>query len=451
MLTNHSGYRPWPLRGDAGENQAWSAGATLQFDLRNLPVVTAGNLCNYLLGIAVTFTGTATFSTATGGSPVKAEDLTRALILDSAGVDLQGAWHGRPLAAQSIRGTTLPVIEYVGCGYQYFRRKRYGLNPLSGAGQTFRHTVFLPLAHFFGDKPHHTALPALFYKDAQLIINTATASFATNEAGNTTAITACTVRASAIMLPEPEIRLPPAVEWIEFRQQSQSGSDTVDLDSFGNQTALSGVEPGAGIDTCLIVTSARQQAGSFTLDTLTRFSAPWRDITQTNHIDPIIEMLESASNPNGRSQDLVVASLANTQSATLGGYARDYSDFPYSGRGTGVGSNLDAEALVVPIACPSINLETSKLQVVEGTQTYYRTATVSGTDRTLVHQYKSWTPDKIEDARRTMIEANLPLRVIGTNGVRWSAKMTKKNAENVHPKKTRFFPLRLVPDVPTKA
>lgn len=442
MLRNQTGFRKWALRGDAGENQTFSHSATMQFDLKNLPLMT-DKLANYVAGIVLTFTGTYNINVTTSNTtPITATELTR-LLIDS--IDLQGAWHGRPLASQHIRGATLPLIEFVSCGYQWGSRHRMPFHAAAAGAQTFVHSVWLPLSYFCGEKGHHTAQLALFYKDSQLNINTAASSLLAAINPNAT-ITSTTVRATAMLLAEPELRIGPAQEWQEFRQSAQANNDIVDLDSLGNQTSLEGIEPGAGVDLMWAECNVNGQGGSFTADTVTRFSAPFRGQQQTNHVQPFVHELEQQF-LGGEGADLMVRN-SETSAQLRTGFVDPRVGFPYepitvaTAAGVG-GSALPAHLRVFPIITPSRDLETSKLQVIEGTQNYFLTATFSGTHRTLVHQFKSWTPQKLADARQLIIDSGMAVAVEGSANLGWSVKVTRKNGSSINPAKSRFFPLRL--------
>jgi hypothetical protein len=443
MLRNHTGWRKWPLRGDAGDNPAFTHNTTIQFDLKNLPLWTS-NLANYLAAIQLTFAGNYNIVATSGNiTPLTPNEQTRCLI-DS--IDLQGAWHGRPLAQQHVRGATLPIIEHISCGHQWGSRHRMPMQAAAVGAQSFYHTVTLPLAYFLGEKGHHTAQLALFYKDAQLMINTAALSIL--QAINPNAVfSGVTVRASALLLAEPELRIGPAQEWLEFRQTAQANNDTVDLDSLGNMTALEGVEPGAGLDTILALTSVCGQLGSFEAGTVTRFSCPFRDQTQTNHVQPFIHEWEQQASIEG-ADEMVRNSETAAQART--GFVDPRASMPYeplSGATANVlgGTAINNNARAFPILVGSRNLETSKLQVIEGTNTYYLTATFTGSHRTLIHQFKSWTPQKLADARAIILDSGLADRVVGTRQLQWSAKAINKNADAVDGRKARFFPLRLRP------
>lgn len=443
MLRNHTGYRKWPLRGDAGENPTYAHSSTLNFDLKNVPLMT-DKMANYLAGIAVTFFGTYNINVSTSNTtPLFPNTITRTLI-DS--VDLQGAWYGRPLAQQHIRGATLPIIEHQSCGYQYFSRRRMPFHAAATGAQTFRHTVFLPIGYFCGEKGHHNSQLALFFKDAQLIINTAALTVLQAINPNAT-YTSTTVRATAILIAEPELRIGPAQEWLEFRQTAAAGNDTVDLDSLGNMTALEGVEPGGGFDSMLALSSVEGQSGAFTCDTLTRFSAPFRGQSQTQHLDPFVheweQQFDYADNPEllqRNSETSAQARLSVTDPRMHDPYV------PINGTtASSVGaSTLGAHLRGFPIIVAGRDLETSKVQVIEGTQSYFLTGTFTGVHRTLVHQYKSWTPQKLADARQLIIDSGMAIAVEGTNDLGWSAKASRKNSDaGINPRKARFFPLRL--------
>lgn len=439
MLRNHTGFRKWPLRGDAGQVQALTPGEPNKFDLKNLPLLT-GRYANYAVGMLLTATGTASIAAEGNTVIIDAQNMTR-LLYDS--FDLQGAWHGRPIAFQHWRGATLPIIEHVSAGYQWFSRRMQPLRITDGDDIDFRHNVFLPLGHFLGEKPHHTAQLALFYKDAEQFINAAQASVAT-AFNSALSFSDVSLQCSMILLPEPEVRLGPATEWLEFRQASQPNNDEVDLDSLGNATALEGVEPGGGIDFAMALTDVRGQLGSFSLDTVSRFSCPFRDQTQTNHMDPFLAELDSCED---------ILSLDGVPFVTLDGNATasfgvDFERWPYVPAITpsiNPGDGLPLNGRGFPIVSPSRELEVTKIQVVEGTQTYFLTATFAGTNphRTLVHQFKSWTPAKIADAKRLIIESGIALAVEGTNDLDWQVKTINKNAASIDRRKARFLPLRL--------
>lgn len=455
ILNTQSRARFWPLKGDQGEAPAWATGAILDFNLSNIPKTTkgaGGNLANYVPALCLTSYGTLTTDDGDATDRVFWEDICRALY---GSFDLQGAWHGRPIAAQHMRGATARIWEHVSMGYQSGSRHSVGARA-STVAVPFRHTLFLPLSHGLGKNgARYTSQLSVCYKDATLYLNTPSGPINIVRGGeddfNLTIVSAH-VRCSAVLLPERSLRIAPGVEWLEYQTKGAAiGSDPVDLESLGNATALEGVEPGAGIDNMLALCAIDGLDGSFTLDELTMFSAPFLDQSQTKHLDPFMAMLEQVSAKGQRARDQDVEGPGGAVASV--GFVVDSSGFPYLNWGAAVegnngagGAALNQNGLVFPIITSGPELEVTKIQRFEGTQTYYRTLSqIEDTiDRTLCHQYKSWTPAKHEDFRQLIISTGLANEVLGTNNLEPKAVRNEIGAP-MDPSKGRFFPIEWVP------
>lgn len=451
MLRRQSLFRPFQLKGNGGVVQDWSAGGQIQFNMNNLPLLTDGDKANYLVALAVTVFGEFTSDGGGTARPVSQADLCRGLLLN---FEIQGAWHGRPIAAQHVRGATLPIIERIGCGYQAPSRQ-IAVTSQSETPKSFRFTQYLPLGHYVGENPQYTAQLAALFTDSYLQINCTTGATFTDSNGNVLTWDVAgdgrvQVVCSAILLPEKAIRLAPGMEWLQFQQPAVNNNVEVTLDSLGNTTALEGIEPGAGIDTMLALTSVRGQLGSFTLDQVINFSAPLAGITQTSHIDPFVQLLEQASTEHGRPMNGYVAE----EDGNFAGYLVDGSEFPYTAAGgstQGLGTRnealLDPQGLCLPILVAGTELQTSKVKIFEGTQSYYRTLNgnpaANSQDITLIHQYKSWQPAKVEDFRQLVISKGLALAVLGTKDIGPVAAVD--NLTPSDPRKGRFFPIEFKP------
>jgi hypothetical protein len=436
----------WPLKGDQGEAPPWTAQDTITFNLNNIPLLTRGNLANYVPALCLTAYGVC----HTAGDDVERvtwEDLTFALY-DS--FDLQGAWHGRPLAAQHTRGATARIWETVSMGYQPGSRRIRGIRA-SSANQAFRHTLYLPLSHALGKNgTRYSSQLALCYKDAHLEINTPDNGMplVTSRAGEPDDLTigSVQIRCSAVLLPEASLRIAPGVEWLELQSKgAATGSDSVDLDSLGNTTALEGVEPGAGIDTMLALCNVEGLEGSFVADTLSQFSCPFTDQTQTRHLDGFVQMLEQVTNKGQRPRDGEV--ITETGAVTVTGRDNDMSGFPYGFTGgvpTTGGTALDPRLLAFPLVVAGPELELTKVQRFEGTSTYYRTATITNdVDRTLLHQFKSWTPSKHEEFRQMLIASGLAAKVLGTKDIT-QVGVRNEVGKPMDPALARYFPVEWV-------
>jgi hypothetical protein len=449
LMPNQTGYRFHQLSGPGGQSPAFAHSTQLQFDLANLPLLTGDRLANYVVGIVLTFSGTFDYEEAGAAPGRHVRSLIRGLI-DS--IELTGAWHGAPLQAQTFRGRTLDVIETIGCDYRRWGRTRPNLDDTADTPQSVNLSVFLPLCHGPGPKAHHTAQLAMCYLDSQLQINTATAAAmaALDDTGVPTWTNVNGVKATAILLPDSELRLGPASEWMEYRQPAQSGSDQVSLLAFGNQTALQGVEPGAAVDTvlalCSIDTTSIGTApdGSFQMDTLSRFSAPFIGQEQTTHLEVLMDAFNSQV--EGMGNDMFGGLISTPLAVAAGTTNWQFGDFPYDGGSPGDATGpLNPGAWFLPIRFPGRELELSKIPVFEGTATYYRTATVSGTDRTLCHQFKSWTPAAQNAFRDMLVQSGLALKVAKSNNLAPSVKTYRKNVGQLDAAKARFLPIKWSP------
>jgi hypothetical protein len=452
ILLNQSRVRHWPLKGDQGEAPTWAASSTFNFRMNSIPLLTKGKYANYVPALCLTAYGTVT-TAATDNLTYRLtwEDLTNALY---GSFDLQGAWHGRPLAAQHMRGATGRLWEYISSGYQSGGRRMAGIASSANA-RAFRHNLYLPLSHALGiNGARYTAQLAALYQDAHLEINTPVNGAADMNGVVLTLGATVSMRCSAVLLPEASLRLAPGCEWLEYQQSGAvTGSDTVDLVSLGNATALEGVEPGAGIDPMLALCNPTHQhlLGSFALNTITRFSAPFLDQSQTAHLDPFMHMLDQVSSVGQRPRDQTIEDLAAAATPAALGRSVDTSGFPniVETIATGAGSSgtqLDSGGMCFPIIVSGPMLDLTKIQKFEGTASYYRTVTVGGStvDRTLIHQYKSWTPAKHEDFRQLIISTGLAAAVLDTKDI---MPKGKRNAvgEPMEPSLARFFPVEWVP------
>jgi hypothetical protein len=457
LLNTQSRARMWPLKGDQGEAPAWAPSSSFDFSFKNVPKLTKGKLANYMPAVAITAWGTYTAAEEDTGR-ITWEDLTCALYQN---FEIQGAWHGRPIAGQHVRSATARIWELISMGYQGGARRQGGQRSSTQA-RPFRHTLYLPLCHALGKNgARYTSQLSVLYKDATLYITTPANGQTAATIPAVLTLANVSFRASAVLLPEPCIRIAPGVEWLELQTKgAATGSDPVDLEALGNATGLEGVEPGAGIDTMLALCNKELLAGSFTLDTLIQYSAPFLDQTQTKHLDPFLQMLEQVSSKGERprSQQVGTSNLAAADPVDAG-MVVDRSGFPYaydaiadtSYDNADNGAKLPNQGLCFPLIVSGPELELTKIQRFEGTVTYYRQATITNSiDRTLVHQYKSWTPQKHEDFRQLVIGEGLAEAVLGAKDIVPKGVRNESGAP-MDPALGRFFPVEWVrPGEPEK-
>jgi hypothetical protein len=465
-IRNHTGIIPRRLNGSGGgQTQTWAAGQQLSWLLKGLPGVAGGNLCNYLLGILVTVTGRILVEdpgSENVNAPGSADprllwrtqwDIIRSLFES---VEVNGAWHGTPLSSQHVKGSFLQLIETVGNGMQRPFRQKPPIGVPAEPGPTarrFRYNVFIPLSLLAGEKGHHTALPAVLYEGSEFKLQCSSA--ATGPWGSDT-ITQVHVDASALLLPEAEVRLGPCVQWIDYQQKV--AGEAVDINNLGLVSTCDNVQKGAGIAGLFWASNRNGLPGPGQVRDITDLTIPFRDIIHTKHTDPVVLQFENImggpANPGG----MFVGDDGDGSDEASG----DVAGFPYDDFDYGVselGANNDAallppNPLFLAVVCPSQDLELTKIATYEGTQQcqyQHRAGTPAvdqGTHHHIAVQIHSWTPAAFASAKQRLIESGVCKAVLGTNDVDWGMKLkNKQDPRGVSDKKMRYLPMRLTPVV----
>jgi hypothetical protein len=430
FLRDHTGFQPYPLTAGSNDAPQPAAGSPTTFELRALPIK-LGNLAYYLYGITVTVVLSITQSGGTGTAINY--DRLHGLIIDS--VELRNAWHGTPISQNHVKGVHLPILSYLGAGYGAVNRTQAAI-PAANGTYTTRLTFFVPLCMGTGDKPHHTAQLALFYKQSQLVLNFAASSvLAAYSTGATAAFTS--VKATASILPEKEVRLGCGVENVLYRSPAASSQEQILLASFGNVTGLTGTIPDAGVLSLWALTNYNGQGGSFAAQDVTRYSFPWRGQVPITHIESIL------------AQQFAAAGIS-AQGAMVNDVQGSIAGFPYA---LGVTHHADANPatglLVFPMVTEANDVELTKVQTASGDQSYFLSGpTFSGENLTLARHVRSWQDSKREDAVKQIVDSGIAKDVIGQQtDLGWSLKLTGHNAE-IAANKTRYLPWKLVPRAP---
>jgi hypothetical protein len=435
LLRNHTGFQFYPLSAGSNDNPTFSQTAPTSFEMKNIPIA-VGSLPYYVYGVLLTFYGNLV-QAGGAGSTVNQNRLRQALI-DS--LEIRNAWHGTPVSANHVKGTMLPIIEAIGGGY-CAPQIASGAFAAGNGTYAFRTTVFLPLCIGNGAKPHHSAQLALFYKQAQLTINPSAASVL---AGFSTGATfsSLSVRATAVMLPEPELRLGPVGEWIDYQSAASSNQTQIALDSFGNVTGMAGTIPNAGLSWMGALTNVEGMPGSFAADTVTRYSFPFRGQVDIMQIEAFVAQQLYAMGGDWAARSTTAQLAALQADATL--------SFPYSLIANSSSTYHPLTGLLfLPMVTPATDLEMTKLQTAKGTQSYFLTGpTFSGTNHTLVQHVRSFDDNKRDDAVKQIVDSGLANLVLGrSTNLGWVPKLEKKN-DSIDPEKLRYIPFRLVKQEP---
>jgi hypothetical protein len=432
MLQNHTGFQTFPLSAaGGGDFPSLTPGSPTVWNLNTIPLF-QGNLANYVPALAVTITGTLN---QIGGSGVRIpfDGLYRILIES---LEVRNAWHGSPMSPQHVKGAMLPIIEQMAAGYRLFSRKR-GFFPAAAAAYPFSFSFPVPLSIGLGAKPHHTSQLAALYKEAQFSLQTAQAAILTALSPGAT-VTALQARCSAILLPEPELRVGPVMEWIDYQVAATAGQVNVPIQSFGNNSQLTKMEKGSGLFYFGLLTSNQGLPGPFLPENITRLNVPWRGQYDTGHMQPYIAQQILAMG-NQRQ----IGSAADQGAATA---LSDTGNFPYTAALDQVGASELQGLLAVPLVVPTTELELSKLQVVDGDESFNAqlSSGPSGTWHMLAGQARSWQASALQDLTQYLVNLGLPSKILksGSGGLTWMVKALKKN-DDIDAKKVRFLPLAL--------
>lgn len=437
FLKSHTGFQRYPLTAGSNDAPQPVAGNPTTFEMRAIPILVE-KLAYYVYGIVVTVAFSVTQSGGTGVA-IYSDNLIRC-VLDS--LEVRNAWHGTPVSQNHVKGSLLPIISFIGAGYGNIERVP-GPIPAANGTYTRRMSVFVPLASGLGEKPHHTAQLALFYKQAQLVLNFAAASVATAVSPGSS-ITYTSVKASAVMLPEPEIRLGPGIEWILYRNTAAASQEQILLQAFGNTTGLNGTIPDAGVLWMGAITSLIGQGGSFTADAVTRYSFPWRGQVPSTHIESIVaEMLAALNNGS------YVATNANGVAGAMAGFpyilATDLSI------NAGGAFNPLSGLQYLGLVNEGPNVELTKVQIARGEQAYFLSGpTFSGENLTLAQHARTFNDNMRDDCMRQVVDSGLAKAVLDqSTKLGWVPKLLNKQ-DTIDTDKLRLLPWRIVRQQPKR-
>jgi hypothetical protein len=442
MITNHTGLLKIPLvSGTAGDNPSLTQGQETTFGLANLPAEKDG-LAAYLVGIVVYVSGN--FVQAGGaGSLVAWEDVLRALVQS---FSVRNCWHGTPVNSAWVLGSDIPLWSYVLNGYRYLQRVPRAV-PAANGTYPFNLRIFLPLSCGVGKKPHHTTHLNLMYRDGTFGINVAAATVGTGLSTGSS-ITGLNCRATAMCLLEPELRLGPACEIVDYTSPTPNAASFESrFQDYANNTGITGTEKGAGIVWAMLRSSLRGGGGPVDFSTLTRISVPFRG--QIEISDPA-SFFDECDDAIGGPQRVIGSTLDSATAQVV-----DASGYPnIVGATDPLVLNTPIKASTVlgfPLVNPGSELELSKVQRVDETivlaQTY-SSAPSAGSHHLLTYQVREWTPQKRDQWREMVISSGLARKVIGDvkdfGSYVWETKLMGKQSPRVpDPKKFRFLPLRL--------
>lgn len=455
MFRNHPDPHFVPLT-DPQEVATWAAGRSVSWKLNGVPTtltVAGRTKLAVLAGFAVTFSGKCGYSSITGSPRARyRDDFTLGLLRDA---EVQKVWHGVPVAATNHKAEYMTAQEYLDLGGEFYARgPTMSANANWGDGQSeeFVHSMWIGVSDLLGEKGWHSCLPALCYRNGTLKLNFADAGRVTDDAGNVLQFTddgeenpTPEVRVTAVLLAVDEIIVAPPGEWRAFESAPSPNSDVVMLTGLAG-SSLEGVQGDAAIEHMLIMTDARNvgaasggadcnvPVGSFTADTLTRWSCSWLDQEQTGDIKPLLVATEKIGTAPGRDFGP--------------GLTDERHGFPMC-PGADITKDGDGRIGLMFVAALAAghDSELTKLPRVNGTQKYNRQVTIieGNSDITLVKQRKPWNRAKLEDLKRILLQSGDAAAVLnGETELRWEV-LPKGRNQSVSQADARYLPWRLVP------
>ncbi|HYD01790.1 MAG TPA: hypothetical protein VEB22_11240 [Phycisphaerales bacterium] len=323
-----------------------------------------GPLAYFLPCLLLTITGVFTQAGGTG-VPVYRDQLPYALIES---LDWGQAWHGTVLSGDHILGGNLPTVEFVAGGFQtgQLQQSRF---PAANGNYPFSITLALPACDGRGGLVRDTAQLALCYQPSQVKINMADASVVSAVSPGSS-FSSLTLQLTAVLDARQELVLGTAPEWI-LHQISGSTGTAVRVNGFGRETRMTGVEDKGGVGFLAELASVNGQGGSFSTDTVTQYSFPWRGIAQSENVRAFVNLM-IAQLPARRP----VVQVADNGAQTVG----DFNSWPFmqSYQLTNQNEPELTQMMFWPWVLGGEKLRLTQLQTADRDETYYLSCTYNG-------------------------------------------------------------------------
>lgn len=435
-LKNHTGLRPIVLQGDGNEIVTWAASKTFPWYCKALPALTGGRLANYLVGFLITvYTSFAYDDSGEGAEEmIDQNDLARSFFES---FELKNSIFGKWISHNFMRGESIGLAGFLQNGMRRPLPSRNGFIDSGSTTYSQRLNYYIPVASLLGLKGHHTAPLAACFDGATFEIRTPSA----NPVPGVT-LGETTIKVTAMLVAEPEIRLGPGVQWVRYEKSVTSGATKHMIEALGNTSSLQSVDGGAGIAFLGWMTNKRGLGGSFEQPYhLEYVNLPFRGLDQLVNIDGLF------ADYHGSLDNEAIGNPANLLPGVPGGFAGN--GFLYGPAYAGTMYGMQA-ADFVPLVSPRKYMEVTKLQVVEGTvelNSKIGTENFAGNDVFYALQYFSWTPALQQEFLRKVVDSGIARAVWGTNALKPKTKLLNKQpAGGLNLSKTRFLPLTWEPE-----
>jgi hypothetical protein len=444
-------YAPHPLRRlhqlsatSGGVRPVWSTAAQINFKFSDLPMTMTGlgrTYANYTPTIRLVFRGTLT---SVAGTAIPRKVLTPMVIQS---VQVQGTEIGSPISSSHMLGGLIDQNTYIRSGCRNAAFNQPGVTLAANTGKGFVHTVDLMMANFCQIDGHQTSPLSLFLQPGELVINTPISLAAVDSSLTDVTISNMVVTAHALILPSAEILIANPWQMTRHKTTAGTGSDSVQINSFGASSTLTGVQTKAGIGSILWLGSGIVgSAGPGTVASITQFGADFLGLRQNNDPYAIIQQMY---------EELKLGESIDTDGTLdVDGI---YPFFDLQAPAV-AGLDLQASAEVFPIVPPTVGFQASKLLDAVGNPSYDLTGTFTpgASHYTLVDAVYPFTLDKLNDLLAIIQRAHLGLALYGTDDLTLDTKMSdlasQHNAVAIaasQPSALTYLPRRVIPRAAT--
>jgi hypothetical protein len=427
------------LNGPGGISQQFAFGQQPNFKMDDLPqtIVALGRKhAVYVPKLRIHYRGTLTNPGIT--DLLIARKFLTPMLCSS--VQIQGTELGSPVSSTHSLGGLLDLDQYVRNGGKFNTAMANGNGALTvSAGATIAFHHFIDV--FCGSNPaqhegHHTYPLAIFLRPGEILINLP-ASFASVDASLTALEANLSITCHAVLDPDTELRIAHPWQMTRHKANAGNGSDSVQLNSFGASSTLTGVQGFAGVHGLLWLSNelVGDSAGSGRVDSITQFSADFLGIRQSNDVRAQInELLEAYQSSGGVDQ----GDVSGVYPLLIGA---DNAALP--------ASDILAAATVFPVITPIPDFDASKLLDAAGQPSYDITGVFTGNHYSVLWGCYPLSDAKQADLLAIIQRSHIGQEMFGTDDLELMTKLAKKNdpAEIAayNPKKFTYLPKKVAP------
>jgi len=427
------------LRSEDTLTPSWGVSGQVNFKMADLPLtstVLQRMMVNYVTKIRLIFSGTIV---STAGTAIPRKVLTPMLISD---LQLEGTEWGTPISSSHMKGGIIDINSYTRSGGRNPTFTMPGLTLVAATPKSFTHTVDVYLGNFSQRKGHQTCPLTLFMKPGELKINTPTTLASVHSSLADVTISACKVTAHAVLIANDQIIIANPWQLTRHKTTAANGADTVQINSFGASSTITGVQSKCGIHSVLWAGSGlvgSQVAGPGTVASIIQYAADFLGMRQNNDPRGIIQQLFDEIT-DGKVIDVNDLDMNNALYPFFDNEQPDDSDL-----------DIQASAEVFPILIPIRDFDASKLFEAVGNPSYdlNGTFTPGASHYTFVDGCYPFTIDKLNDLTAIVQRAHIGKDMFGTDDLVLDSKMADNQAalsvaiENAS--KLTYLPRILVP------